>query len=417
MSRFAARLPAIAGTIGARVIILAAGLGASIVTARALGPDGRGQYYALTTVAAIVAQFGNLGLSSSNTYLAARDRGSSWSLVVNGLWICAVVAVVSAAVIAVTGDQLALRLQLPRQLLWAACFLGPAMLAFTFGSSVLVANERFGSLNGWQVLNALLATGALGACAAAGVGVSTFVMATALVAIVTVAVLTIDLARGQRISLRFDIPLFRRGIAFASRAYLALLLGFLLQRAAVTLLAAYRSPSEIGFFSVAAQIYDVLVIFPTSVGMVLFPMLIRQRTETWTTTRQALMVTSCVMLVACVLAALLGRPLIPLVFGHAFTPSYGVMLWLLPGVILISITTVLSQFLVADGFPMVLVVNWAVGFGCCFAAGIPLTQRFGASGAAAAQSIGIAAVAMGAILLTAQRIRGVARREATACGS
>jgi O-antigen/teichoic acid export membrane protein len=417
MNRFASRIPAVAGTIVARIVVLAAGLGASIVTARALGPGGRGQYYALTTVAATIAQFGNLGLSSSNTYLAARDRAASWSLVVNGLWICAAIAVIAVAVIAVTGEQLAVRLQVPRELLWAACLLGPAMLAFTFGSSVLVANERFGSLNGWQVLNALLAAGALGACAAMGAGVSTFVMATALAAIVTVGVLTVDLARGQRISLRFDISLFRRGMAFASRAYLALLIAFLLQRAAVTLLAAYRAPREIGFFSVAAQIYDVLVIFPTSVSMVLFPMLIRQRTETWATTRQVLMVTFCVMLVACVLAAILGRPLIPLVFGHAFTPSYAVMLWLLPGVILISIITILSQFLVADGFPAALVVNWVVGFGCCLAAGIPLTERFGAPGAAAAQSIGIAAVAIGATFLTAQRIRGAARREATACGS
>ncbi len=414
MTAFVYRLPAVSGTVASRLLILVAGLTASIVTARALGPEGRGQYYAITTAAAIIAQFGNLGLSSSNTYLAARNPKVSWPLVINGLWICLIVAAAAAVVIGLTGRELALRLHVPRGFLWVVCLLAPATLAFTFGSSILAANERFMALNWWQILNAIVATGSLAACGLIGAGVAMFVLATALSAIVAVIGLTIHLARGRFSTLRFDSRLFRQGISYASRAYLALLFGFLLQRAAVTFLAAFRAPREIGFFSVAAQIYDVMAIVPTSIAMVLFPMLIRQRAGSWRTTRQALSITLAVMSVACIMAALLGRTLIPLVFGQAFAPSYQVMLWLLPGVVLVSITAVLSQFLVADGFPVALVATWAAGLAVCVFVGVPLTQSFGSIGAAAAQSIGIGVVTIGVALLTVRRVRTVVACEAVA---
>lgn len=397
------------------MLILAAGLGGSIVTARSLGPEGRGQYYAIMTLAAIVAQFGNLGFSSSNTFLASREPRVSWALVANGLWVCMVVALVSALVMAGAGTSLAERLAVPEPLLWAVCLIGPAMLGFTLGSSVLVANERFMALNVWQIANALLAVALLIGCAAAGAEVIAFVLATCVAAILTVIGLTIDLARGHTVSLRFDWSLFRRGLGFGSRAYVILLLGFLIQRAAVTLLATYRDAHDIGLFSVAAQIYDVLVIVPTSVGMVLFPMLIRQTGGSWETTRQALLATVGLMLVACTGVAAIGRPIISFVFGAEFAPSFDVLLWLLPGVLFISATTVMSQFVVKDGFPSVLIVWWAAGLVVCLVSGVPLTQTHGASGAAAAQSLGMAVVCAGISVLTLRRIsapegRGVLRQ-------
>jgi O-antigen/teichoic acid export membrane protein len=404
VSELVRKLPAVSGTIAARIAVLVTGLAASIVTARALGPEGRGQYYAIMTLGALISQFGNLGLSSSNTYLAARDPRISWSLVVNGVWVCIAVGLATAVFIFAAGRVISEWLHVPPSLLWAACVIGPAMLCFTLGSSVLVANERFAALNVWQIVNALLAVVLLITSAVIGAGVTGFVSATAIAAAATVVALTVHLARGERPDFRFDAHLFKRGVSFASRAYLALLIGFLIQRAAVTLLATYRDAHEIGLFSIAAQIYDVLVIVPTSIGMVLFPMLIRQGGSSWATTKQALGATVVLMSVSCVAAAVLGKPVIPLVFGAQFAPSFDVLLWLLPGVLLISITTVLSQFLVSEGFPFGLVLLWGLGLATCIVAGIPLTRAFGAPGAAAAQSIGTGAVCVGVALLTMRRV-------------
>src|SRR5580704_1130481 len=67
----------------ARVCILAGGLVTGIASARALGPAGRGQYFTVTTAAAIIAQIGNLGFTSSNVFLGARDHARIRPLLVN----------------------------------------------------------------------------------------------------------------------------------------------------------------------------------------------------------------------------------------------------------------------------------------------------------------------------------------------
>src|SRR3989442_8842856 len=62
-------------TFATRVFLIGAGVVASVMVARALGPEGRGLYAVAGALAGVGVQFGNLGLHSANTYFAARDRG------------------------------------------------------------------------------------------------------------------------------------------------------------------------------------------------------------------------------------------------------------------------------------------------------------------------------------------------------
>ena len=142
MNNIARTLPAVSFTVAARLIVLVTGFAASVVTARVLGVEGRGQYYAVMTLGAIVAQIGNLGLSSSNTFLAARDPAHSWPLVVNSVWVALAVGVATALFVALSGDFVSRRLGVAPALAWALCVLGPSILVFTLCSGVLVANER-----------------------------------------------------------------------------------------------------------------------------------------------------------------------------------------------------------------------------------------------------------------------------------
>ncbi len=393
------KLPAISGTVFARLAVVAIGLLTSVITARSLGPEGRGQYFTVMTVAAIVAQFGNLGLSSSNTFLAAQYPAAAKRLVLNGVWVCAVLGSGCALVVAAFGSEIASFVGLSVELLWPACILAPAILAFTLASSVLVAMEKFVALNMWQLANAVLAAVVLGACAASEGAPIQFVFATTAVALSVSSAITIQLVSGDGVKLAFDRALFRQGVEFSSRAYFALLLGFLLQRAAVTLLAANHGQTEVGYFSIAAQINDVLIILPTTVSMVLFPMLVKQDRGRWQTTWQALRYGTAMMAVVCAIAAIVGYPLIAWVFGRPFSQSYFVLLWLLPGVMMLSMTTILSQFIVAKRFPRSLIMIWAVGLTVCICVGWPLTALFGANGAAAAQSAGTVVVFVGCALL------------------
>lgn len=400
-------LPAVTFTVGARFIVLIAGFVASVLTARGLGVEGRGQYYAVMTLAAIIAQIGNLGLSSSNTFLASRDREHSWPLAANSLWVALAVGIATAAFVALCGDFIAARLGVHGALAWTLCLLAPAILAFTLGSSILVANERFLAMNLWSVVNAALVLAGVALCMAFTRDSAIFVLVTLAAALVAAAGLFVDLGRGlsRRSGWQFDAGRMRASVQFASRAYLALLAGFLIQRLGVALLTAYRTPAEIGVYSIAAQISDVLIILPTSIALVLFPMLIRDPAAAWKRTRQAVWLVAAIMTAVSLGAWWLGEWAISAIFGAPFAPAAQILLWMLPAVFAISVTSILSQYVVAGGFPRSLVALWLCGLVLAIAAGIPLVNSRGAVGAALAQSLSAVAVFMGVLALTFRRLR------------
>jgi O-antigen/teichoic acid export membrane protein len=403
----ASTLSAVSFTVVARLFTLATAFASSILTARGLGVEGRGQYYAVMTLAGIIAQFGNLGLSSSNTFLAAKDRTHLWPLLVNSLWVAIAIGVVTAAVVALLGERVTDRLGIPPGVAWTLCISAPAILAFTLFSSLLVANERFFAMNMWSMVNAVLVLLGVAASMIAGAQSGTFVVVTMTAALIAAACLGIDVGRSlpREGGWGFDQGRLRASLQFASRAYLALLAGFLIQRIGVALLVFYRGPADIGVFSIAVQIADVMVILPTSMAIVLFPTLVRDPGDAWRKTRQALLITLALMSLLSAGVWLLGEPVLEVVFGAAFVPSYPVLLWLLPAVLAISVTSVLSQYVVAEGFPRSLVALWIAGLIASAGVGALLVDRFGAIGAAKCQSAGAVLVCAGVIALTLRRRR------------
>jgi len=111
-------------TFAVRAARLALGVIASVVTARALGPTGRGDYYFVVTFAGLLVQFGNVGLASSNTYLVASDRTRLAGLVANSVWVALAAGVGGALVAALLLGSGAVP-GIPGALIWFGVALGP----------------------------------------------------------------------------------------------------------------------------------------------------------------------------------------------------------------------------------------------------------------------------------------------------
>ena len=66
--------------------LTAVSLATGVLTARLLGPEGRGEYFLGVTVLTLAAQLATLGLHSSNTYLLSRRSEALPALVANSFW-------------------------------------------------------------------------------------------------------------------------------------------------------------------------------------------------------------------------------------------------------------------------------------------------------------------------------------------
>ncbi len=376
----------VAVTFGVRLLRVALGLAASILTARALGPSGRGDYYFVVTFAGALVQFGNLGLASSNTYLVARDRSLLRGLVSNSLWVSIAIGGGAGALIAVVLLGADVFPNVPSALLWLGVALAPPSLFYLLGTNLLVGVGRIGAFNLLETAASLLSLLLIGLAALMAAGVGGFLAAGILAWTLSAAAVLITLVRGRLGSLQWDTAVFRASFRYAAKAYVITLMGYLVLRSNVFLLQAVTGSSQVGYYSIAAQVADVLTIFPTSVAIVLFPNLVRNVSKRWSTMVRTAAAVSATVVVACLVAAAGANSFIVALYGSAFSPTTPVLLLMLPGVAFLSATTIVSQYLGAVGLPRALVLVWAVALVLVMVLSLLLAPSFGAAGAAVALS-------------------------------
>ena len=397
-------------TLVVRGAMLGAGLVSSVITARTLGPAGRGIYYLVFMLGTLAVQFATLGLHASNTYLVAKDRGRFAGLLGTSLWVSVVVGSIVAGVVVLLSVLTDRNTQAGAALYWVIPYV-PCALFVLLASSLFVGAGRVSMFNAIQLTAAVLAmAGAVLAALAKG-SVTTFLAA--LVAAMFAAAL-VALACGLHAGaarLRFDRTMFAAGAHYASRAYVVGLLGFGVTRANVFVLAHSASADQIGLYSVAMQILDVLSILPISLATVLLPSLIG-RSDAWPTAARAAAWTAALMIPACVVTAIVAEPLITRVFGLRFEPASLVTALIMPAAFFIGIVSVLSQYLAAGGFPREMIAIWSAALVVVVAGSSLLVPRLGANGAAVSLS-GTYFLVLVLMLLAARRL-AVRQQPATA---
>jgi O-antigen/teichoic acid export membrane protein len=373
-------------TIAARLAVLLVSVGSGIVTARFLGPHGRGQYYFVTTVAALFVQLGNLGLPTSNIYLVARRRALLGALSANSLVVSVLIGtLLGTFAVAIISNLTPAAERTPG--LWWAVVIAPASLFFLLGSNLLVGIGRIGTFNGFQVLGNLLVLLGIVAAGFAGAGPFGFLLGLAMVWSLTAAALGWVLWRHSAGKAWPSLRVFKRGIGYTTKVYIVTLLGALLLKSGVFFVREISGTTSLGYYSIASQLADVIAILPSSVALVLFPELLRRRMSRWRTARQSFAIVAGLLLLGCILAAWLARPGIELVFGSRFAAAVPIFLWMLPSAFFLGSTSILSKYLAASGYPRALVAIWALVFLVMLALSALLVPKYGGVGAAAALSL------------------------------
>jgi O-antigen/teichoic acid export membrane protein len=399
----------IALTAGTRLGLIVFGLATSVVTARFLGQGGRGDYFFMVTLALLIVQFANLGLPASNTFFAARDPHRTPHLLANAFWISLGVGSGIGVGIALFAHAAGMLQDTPASYLWLGAALAPPGLFYLLATGILIGRGQIRAYNALEfavravLLPALLFAGLAGFAATGFVAISTLVWLAAGIAAAALV------GRHARLSLAPSRELIAVGFRYATKSYIITLLAFVALRGNIFLLRREFGPADLGLYSIAAQVADVLTVLPQAVGVILLPHLVRDADARWERTLRGALWVGGIMLVVCAVTAIAVGPAIRLLYGNEFAPSTRVLQIMLPSVFSLAVAAVLSQYLAAIGLPRPLLGVWAGAVAVVLGLSLALIPDHGAAGAAAALSIGHTAALVG-VALTAYAYRNARPR-------
>jgi O-antigen/teichoic acid export membrane protein len=372
-------------TFGGKAATLLFGLLIVVAVSRELGPSGQGLFAVAYSLTLMLAQLGGLGLTTANPYFTAREPQRSRSIVSNSLWLAAGLGVllIAAGLVfrAVAPDALG---GLGWEPLVVTLVGVPGALTALFLQSILLGEGRMVAYNGVEAVQAALTLVALlVGFAAFDLGLTGALAVLTISRYAAVAAYLALLAPPSAV----DAALARRMLAYGLRAYVAIVVSFLVIRLDLLLVNGYLGATEAGLYSVAATIADGMFVLPMVVALNLFPRVARSGTHEQT----AEVFRSLAVLygVVCLLTIPAAQA-IPFVFGDDFEGSISLYYWLLPGVYCLGMLTLLAHHFAGRGYPREAAAIWFVGLALNIAINVAFLPGRGAWVASLASSIAYA---------------------------
>jgi O-antigen/teichoic acid export membrane protein len=156
------------------------------------------------------------------------------------------------------------------------------------------------------------------------------------------------------INLRYIGAAYKFGI----RVFLSSLFVMLLIRSDIVLIKHFLGYKDVGVYSIAAHIVDVLQMVSNLVGGLLFVKLSDTKDDitSWILMKKMLMLFSFFLTAANLLFIIIGKFVLRELFGLQFVPSYSAYLWLIPASYGLSFGSLFNNYLNARGFPIISII-------------------------------------------------------------
>ena len=378
-------------TLATRLLIMLLTIVTGVVAARSLGPAGLGAFSEALVVPSLVSLFLQFGIGLANVYFIGREKYPADVLLGNAL----AVSVVTSLIVLPLYFAL-----LPFLLRTIAVGVEPIILVMIGGAIPLALVARhllyiFLGVQNIQEYNRLrlvrsgsnlllilvfvvvLRMGVVGAVLAMMLGWFSMVLRGFW-----------TLRKMMPVRLVWNRQVLKDCLGLGMKGYLANLFQFFNYRLDVLLLSFFLGVTAVGVYATAVTAVEVLWYVPEAVATVLFPRTAstcneEARSFTPAVSRNVFALTWIMGM----LLALLSYPVVIIVFGERYEGSVFALQLLLPGVIALSLSKVLSSDLAGRGFLLYNTLSSFVGLVATVVFDIVLIPHWGINGAAVASSI------------------------------
>jgi O-antigen/teichoic acid export membrane protein len=397
----------VAGVLATRVARFGIGFATSFLLAGILLPEGRGQYALLVLVPGMLNALGQFGLPSAMSFFAGRGRSVrdlqrlGW-LLTAGLSI----SLVGVTLIALPWLHDTFLRPVPSDLLLVSLASLPFQFATAFAGSTLIGRQRLRNYNLIVVgQSALMLVGVLVLVGGLGLGVAGALFSYVAVAILAAVATAVELHRvvGEEADEGGRVKLSQIA-GYGIRIYPASVTGYFSYRADVLVISAILGEaSSIGLYTFAVSLAELAFMIPDSVSTVFYPRVAgmeRRAADALApqVSRFTVLVTA-LGVIALVPAAWVATHLIL----PAYAGSIGPFLVLMPGIMALSVSKVVSGYISGLGLPLAVARASVTNLVINVVANVLLVPLLGIIGAALASliSYGIHAAIL---VVTAARI-------------
>jgi len=380
--------------LGGQLAYLLLALPASVLLARLLGPEGKGAADLALLLPTLVTLFANFGFGYAGSYLVGSRRFPPGEIIATmvSLWLLMAALLTPAyACLAAFGLLAPLAPHVGRSLLLLGALGIPLGLGRQILGSLLLGLQRFIAYNSVQVLfGGASLVGVVGFVWLASLGPGGGVAASVTAQLVCVLYVLFMLRGAWPGYPRLNGGILREAVWYGARGQVGDILQFFNYRLDVILLGHFRSLAEVGLYTLAVSLAELLWYIPHASALVVLPRTAASQAEARHLTPLVFRMTWALTFLGALVVAGLARPLIRMVYGEAFLGSLGPFLILLPGVVCLGGAKVLSADLGGRGAPGYNSIGALVSLVVTVILDLALIPGRGASGAALASSLAYA---------------------------
>lgn len=376
-----------------RIVVLILSFVSSWVTARYLGVELKGKFSYFITLGGFIWMVMDFGLFRSYPYIVRKNPDKVDSLFAWTM-LC---FIAETAILSILGIWL-----LP---VWSG------LLGFVFSEATIILfvlfitlTKVFMQLQGLFVGQDRIFDSSIGYFLSSFIGTCLFIVAffflrsgDRLLTVMSISIFTafccavyLMLRYRRKLKLtEIDLKFSKVAYGYGFRVFLSSLFILLLLKVDIVIVKRLLGFAEVGIYSVASHIVDMLQVASNMVGSLLLVKLsdTDNDVEKWVLMKKMLMVFFVFLSIANIGFIALGKIILHVMFGVQFVPVYYVYIWLMPACYGLSFGSLFNNYLNAKGFPIISIILPAMAVVLNVALNYLLIPFWGIYGAAVATSV------------------------------
>lgn len=376
--------------LGARVLFVVASVATSKATAMLLGAEGRGLYFVATMAGIFGMQFGSAGLSTAHTWMISSQPERARTLASHTVAVGGILGMATSIAVGISTYLLVGSVPERLALALGAALYSVVLIINLLAQGTLMGLQSFSTYNTSEVITRLSTLALFALPWVAGAASPASLLACLLVGSalgLAFALHRLHTAVGG-FSLVVNTHILRQTLSYGFRAWLATLFAFIATRSNTFLVQDILGATESGYFSAVVNLLDLINVLQTVISTVLFPVVTSlEPSKRRRMIRRTAGLSAAAIVPVCIATAVLAQPLVTLLFGTGFLPAVEPLLYSLPGVLALAMTSIIGQYVAAEGLPLSFVGVWLgialLNIACTYAGAL----LYGLDGVAIAYSL------------------------------